>query len=255
VKPIYVISAAISLLLPAVGRAELKWDQTTIELNPPVAEKEAIGHFKYQNVGKEPIHFKSVKASCGCTTAQTQKDQVGPGEKGEITATFNIGDRIGQQIKTISVETNDPAHPLTTLTLKTNITQALELTPNFVFWQTGEEPTPKTVVAKAGKGVPIKALDVSSVNPNFEAKVEKGPGDGQFRISVHPKDTKTSAFSTITVKTDFPKEAPKTLYITARVNGPPAAAVTPPAPAVPGRPAATAVPPVSAQAAVSPSGK
>ena len=73
---------------------------------------------------------------------------MGPGEKGEITATFNIGDRVGQQIKTVSVETDDPAHPLTTLTLKTNITQVLELTPNFVFWQTGEEPTPKTVIAK-----------------------------------------------------------------------------------------------------------
>jgi hypothetical protein len=253
VKPIYVISVAISLIVPAIGRAELKWEQTTVELNPPVTEKQAIGHFKYQNVGKDAVHFKSVKASCGCTTAQTQKDQVGPGEKGEITATFNIGDRVGQQIKTISVETDDTAHPITTLTLKTNITQILELTPNFVFWQTGEDPAPKTVVAKAGKDVPVKDLEVKSVNPSFEAKVEKGPGPGQFRINVHPKDTKTAAFATLTVKTDFPKEAPKTLYITARVNGPPAVAVTPPAPAA--APGVPVVPAATTPALASPSGK
>jgi hypothetical protein len=254
VKPIYLISAAVSLFLPAIGRAELKWDQTTIELNPPVTEKQAIGHFKYQNVGKEAVHFKSVKASCGCTTAQTQKDQVAPGDKGEITATFNIGDRTGQQIKTISVETDDKAHPLTTLTLKTNITQILELTPNFVFWQTGEEPTTKTVTAKAGKDVPIKDLEVNSVNQNFEAKVEKGSSPGQFKINVHPKDTKIAAFTTITVKTDFPKEAPKTLYITARVNGPPTAAVTPAAPGGPAVPIAHASL-TAAPSAPSPSGK
>ncbi len=256
VKSIYVISAGISLLFPVVGRAELKWDQTTIELNPSVTEKQAIGHFKYQNVGKDPVHFKSVKASCGCTTAQTQKEQVGPGEKGEITATFNIGDRVGQQIKTVSVETDDKAHPMMTLTLKTNIPEVLQLTPNFVFWQTGENPTPKTVIAKAGKDVPVKELDVKSTNPQFEAKVEKGSAPGEFKIDVQPKDTKVPSFSSVTVKTDFPKEAPKIMYITARVNGAPAAAVTPAAPAVPGRPASTAVPAVNAaQAAVSPSGK
>jgi Protein of unknown function (DUF1573) len=234
VKAIYVIPAAISLLLPALARAELKWEQTSLELNPTITDKEAVGHFKYQNTGKAPVHFKSVKASCGCTAAQTQKDKVEPGEKGEITATFTIGDRTGKQVKTVAVETDDSANPNTTLTMTTNIPQILELTPNFVFWQTGEDPQPKTVIAKAGKDSPIKSLDVASLDQHFDAKVEKGPGPGQFRINVQPKETKTAAFTTVTVKTDYPKEAPKTFYITARVTGPvapvPAApAATPPA--------------------------
>jgi hypothetical protein len=239
VKAIYIIPAMISLALPAIGRAELKWEQTTLELNPAVTEKQAIGHFKYQNTGKEPVRFKSVKASCGCTTAQTQKEQVGPGEKGEITATFTIGDRVGQQVKTVSVETDDPKQPMTVLTLKTNISQILEVTPNFVFWQMGEDPTPKTITAKAGKDVPIQELQVTSQNPQFETKVDKGPAAGQFRINIKPKETKMAAFTTVAVKTDFPKDAPKTFYISARVTGPAAAAVTPPVPASTPRTAAT----------------
>jgi hypothetical protein len=38
VKAIYVIPAALSLIVPALARAELKWEQTTIELNPSITE-------------------------------------------------------------------------------------------------------------------------------------------------------------------------------------------------------------------------
>jgi Protein of unknown function (DUF1573) len=231
VKLIYVISAAISLFIPLVAQAELKWEQTSLELNPTFSEKQAVGHFKYQNTGDQPVRFKSVKASCGCTTAQTQKEQVAPGEKGEITATFNIGDRTGQQVKQVTVETDDPAHPVTVLTLKTNIPQLLELQPNFVFWQTGDESKPKTVVAKAGKDVPITDLEVRSTSPQFDVKVDKGPAAGQFKINIQPKQTAGPAFATLTVKPDFPKDSPKTFYISARVSGPVPAAAAPKQPA------------------------
>jgi hypothetical protein len=248
VKLIYPITATICLLLPALARAELKWEQTTLELNPSLTDKQAVGHFKYQNTGDQPIHFKSVKTSCGCTAAQSQKDQVGPKEKGEITATFNIGDRTGQQVKTVTVETDDQAHPVTVLTLKANIAQVLELQPNFVFWQAGEDPKPKTVIAKAGKNVPVTNLDVISANPQFDVKTDKGSAPGEFKINIQPKQTATAAFTTVTVKTDYPKESPKTFYVTARVTGPPVTPGTPAtttvvAPGRPALPAATAPPP------------
>jgi hypothetical protein len=228
VKAISLVAAAISLFIPALVHAELKWEQTTIEFNPGITEKQVVGHFKYENTGKEPVRFKSVKASCGCTAAQTQKDEVPPGEKGEITATFTLGDRTGHQVKTVTVQTDDAAHPVTVLTLKANIAQVLELTPNFVFWQAGDKPEPKTIIAKVGKDVPIKELQVTSTNPQFEAKVEKGPAAGQFRININPKETQAPAFATVMVKTDYPKESPKTFYITARVTGKPAALITNP---------------------------
>src|ERR1700726_4711529 len=95
------LTFTFSFALCFVARAELKWEQTSVELHPALGDKQAIAHFKYQNVGKTPLHFKYVKASCGCTAAQSQKDQVNPGEKGEVTATFNIGDRTGMQVKNV----------------------------------------------------------------------------------------------------------------------------------------------------------
>src|SRR5438045_9187133 len=119
------------------ARSELKWEQTSVDLKPALGDKQAVAHFKYENVGKTPVHFKSVHASCGCTTAQTQNEQVAPGEKGEIIATFNIGGRTGTQVKTVTVQTDDPDTALATtvLTLKAVITPLLELQPARVYWQ------------------------------------------------------------------------------------------------------------------------
>src|SRR5881398_4006939 len=139
------IGIFIVIALAEGARAELKWEQTSVELHPGFSDKQSVAHFKYENVGKTPVHFRSVHASCGCTTAQTQKDEVPPGEKGEITATFNIGGRTGTQVKTVTVETDEAANQKTVLTLKTVIPQQLELNPTFVFWKQGDKPEPKTI--------------------------------------------------------------------------------------------------------------
>src|SRR6516165_1901898 len=144
------LAFTLSIIMCLSARAELKWEQTSVDLHPAPTDKQAVGHFKYQNSGKTPVHFKSVHASCGCTTAQTQKDEVPAGEKGEITATFNIGDRTGTQIKTVTVETDEAANQKTVLTLKTVIPQQLEINPTFVFWKQGDKPDPKQISVKVG---------------------------------------------------------------------------------------------------------
>jgi hypothetical protein len=210
----------VSLCIGATAQAALVWEKTTIELNPVVGAPNAVGVFKYENKGDTPVHFKSApRTSCGCTVAALQKNEVAPGEKGEITATFNIGDRTGVQMKTITVETDDPQNPTTVLTLKANIAQLLELQPPFVFWQAGEEAKPKTILAKAGKGVTLKNVEVTSSSGDFTAKVEPGPA-GQFKINVQPKDTAKALNATLTVKPDAGSGAAKVYYAQARVMPP-----------------------------------
>ena len=208
----------LSIVICAAARAELKWEQTAVELHPAAGDKEAVGHFKYQNTGSKPVRFKSVHTSCGCTAAQTQKDEVPPGEKGEITATFKIGDRTGTQVKTVTVDTDDPANATTVLTLKAVIPQELEINPSFVFWGQGEVPKPKTIVVRAGKDFPVKQLKVTSSSPDFETKVEQ-TGNGQFKIDVQPRDTSRNMAATLTIQ---PEGSSKTFYAMARVTNAPA---------------------------------
>ncbi len=213
----HILAFTLSIIVCFGARAELKWDKTELELHATSADKQAVGHFTYQNTGKEPVHFKSVHASCGCTTAQTQKDQVPPGEKGEITATFNIGDRTGTQVKTVTVETDDPATPKTVLTLRTIIPQQLEITPTFVFWKQGEKPDPKTITVKVGKEFTVNHIKVTSSSPDFQTKVEEA-GKGEFKIDVQPKETNNLVASTLTIQ---PEDSQKVFYATARITNAP----------------------------------
>ncbi len=213
-----IFAFTLSIVVCVAAHAELKWDQTMVELHPATADKQAIGHFKYENTGSKPVHFKSVRTSCGCTAAQSQKEEVPPGEKGEITATFNIGERTGTQVKTVTVETDDPEHVTTVLTLKAVIPQQLEITPTFVFWGQGEAPKPKTIVVRAAKEFPVKHLKVTSSSPDFQTKVEE-TGNGQFKIDIEPKDTSKQVASTLTIQ---PEDSQKIFYATARITNAPA---------------------------------
>src|SRR5256886_7217315 len=204
------------------ARSELKWEQTSVDLKPALGDKQAVAHFKYENVGNTPIHFESVHASCGCTTAQTQNEQVAPGQKGEITATFNIGGRTGTQVKTVTVQTDDPnpAHSTTVLTLKAVITPLLEIQPTLVYWQNGEEPKPKIITAKANKDAAIKKLDVVSSVPDFTAKGDPGSASNEFRITVQPRGTTKAVYATLTIKPDSPANTGNTFAVAARVMPP-----------------------------------
>ena len=108
-KILELIAILVALSLANTCCAGLKWEQTQIELHPEPGAATAVGTFKYKNTGDTLIHFKSITTSCGCTTAARKKDDVVPGEAGEITATFKVGASTGVQQKTVRVETDDAA--------------------------------------------------------------------------------------------------------------------------------------------------
>src|SRR5438309_1896931 len=211
-------AVTLSIFVCAVAHAELKWEQTAVELHPTAGDKEAVGHFKYQNTGNQPVRFKSVHTSCGCTAAQSQKEEVPPGEKGEITATFKIGDRTGTQVKNVTVETDDPVNATTVLTLKAVIPQELEINPTFVFWGQGEALKSKSIVVRASKDFPVKQLKVTSSSPDFQTKVEQ-TGNGQFKIDIQPRETSRAIAAKLLIQ---PEDSPKVFYATASVTNAPA---------------------------------
>ncbi len=215
----------------SAARSELVFEQTQLELHPAIGDETAVGHFKYENKGDKPVAIKSVTTSCGCTAASA-KQSAAPGEKGEVTATFKVGDRVGLQQKAITVLTDDTAKPSTTLTLKVAIPQVLDLQPTFVYWQAGEAANAKTILAKAGPGVTIKTLEATSSSPNFVAKVEPGPEPNQFRINIEPKQTAQAASATLSIKPALEKGAKVFYATTSVIASPSTAARQPPAAAI-----------------------
>lgn len=62
--------------------------------------------FHFENVGIAPLKILSARGSCGCTVPSYSKDEIAPGEKGEVFVRFNSAGKSGMQNKTVTLVTN-----------------------------------------------------------------------------------------------------------------------------------------------------
>lgn len=77
--------------------------------------------FIYTNTGKQELNIRKTKANCGCTATQPQKMTLQPGESSSIKVTFDSRGRRGIQQKSVTIFSNDPAHPTQRITIKAKI--------------------------------------------------------------------------------------------------------------------------------------
>lgn len=214
---LFVIGLIIALGFSA--RAALVWENPEVHLHPTLSDKTAVAHFKYKNTGDKPIKITQVQPSCGCTTAAPPKDPIIPGGSGEIVATFTIGDRVGEQTKTIQVRTDEPNTEATVLKLKATIPRLLEYKPVLLYWRQDEERAPKTIEVKIGDS-PITKLDVTSTDPSVKIETVPVPNEKAFRITVTPDAGNRPINAALKIQPDFPKDAPKTFSANVRVDAP-----------------------------------
>ena len=77
--------------------------------------------FTLTNNGKSDLIIRHVRSSCGCTAVAPSKSVVAPGESAPINVTFDSRGKRGRQSKSITVITNDPKNPTTTLRISSNV--------------------------------------------------------------------------------------------------------------------------------------
>ncbi len=184
----------------APARAELKWDSQKLELSPSAIDASADAKFGFVNAGTMPVTIEAVQSSCGCMVPALAKKTYAPGERGEISARFNIGDRRGVQNKTIRVGVQGERDP-TLLTLVVNIPDPVRITPAILAWERGEPSTPKTITVQAQPNQPVRVLKVTATHPNMDARVETIKESAEYRITVTPKSTDTPGFVLLTIDT------------------------------------------------------
>ncbi len=73
--------------------------------------------FTFSNTGDAPLLISNALGSCGCTVPEWPKEPIQPGESAEIKVEFDSKDKLGEQIKTVTVSSN--TNPVNTvLTIK-----------------------------------------------------------------------------------------------------------------------------------------
>ncbi len=109
-----VISANIEEDFSALSQAELAnapvLSVDNAEFNfGKINQGDKVDHtYVLTNSGKTNLIIRKVKASCGCTAVQPDKQVIAPGESVNIKTVFNSAGKVGNQNKTVTIITNDP---------------------------------------------------------------------------------------------------------------------------------------------------
>lgn len=110
-----------SLLFAQLMQPQLVLQQKEFDFGD-IKQGEVVSHtFVLSNNGGDLLKITNVQASCGCTAAAPEKNELGPGESTNLTVKFNSAGRLGKQTKTVKIFSNDPQSPEMMVTIRCNI--------------------------------------------------------------------------------------------------------------------------------------
>ena len=77
--------------------------------------------YMLKNTGKNDLNIRKTYASCGCTIPKLTKSILKEGEEVEMQVVFNTTGRRGNQMKSVTIYSNDPKKPVQRVTLKASV--------------------------------------------------------------------------------------------------------------------------------------
>jgi hypothetical protein len=124
-------ASSLILLLTAIigcakGPGKIELSATEYDFGT-ISNRESVSQvFEVHNVGRGQLEITGVSTSCGCTTAETDKRQLAPGETAKLKVTYDPqahDGATGRFMRMVYVRSDDPDVPETTLTIRVAVTE------------------------------------------------------------------------------------------------------------------------------------
>lgn len=176
----------------SIAQAQLSWAERTITLKPEAGVEEIVAVFRFTNTGENAVTITEVKTDCGCTTATLAKTIYAPGEAGEIRTVFNVGNRIGREVKAVHVTTSDVPNQPVELKLEVTIPPLLTLSPRMVWWARNGEEIPQTISLSLAAGSGARITGVVAEGEGIDHSLQQFTAT-EYRLHLTPKDLTKSA--------------------------------------------------------------
>lgn len=227
----------ISFLFSSMIFAQMLQPKLIIQQNSfdfgAIKQGETVSHtFILTNSGGDLLKINNVQASCGCTAAVPEKNELAPGESTNLPVRFNSTGRMGNQVKTVKIFSNDPQSPEMTITISGNVVAGEQsgAVPTIYFPDTqhdfGKVSEGQKVnytfrfVNKGQSELLIK--DVKSSCGCTAALVSSNvikPGqEGTIKVEFDTKNRSGKNSKTVTVQSNDPKDPTKILTIYADIQ-------------------------------------
>lgn len=199
-----------------------------------VKEGEHVTHdYVILNSGDAPLKITNVRASCGCTAAMPDKNEIAPGETVKIKVDFNTENRSGPQKKYVYIFTNDPENKDYRLTFTANIkpggkkklnvyeTPKLKLGKlqhNFGEVEEGKVVDYELKIKNVGKAqLVIRDIKTSCgcTAAILSDKILQPNQEGKIKIELDTKDRKGKMTRTVVIYTNDPNQPQQvfTIYV------------------------------------------
>ena len=151
---------------------------------------ETVEHtFVLKNTGDEPLSITRVQASCGCTSTQLAGKEVPPGKETKLDAKLSLKFQSGPLKRTILIETNDPVHPQTIVSLVGVAHSRMKIEPPALSLKAivGVSEALGTVEVKGIEGLKFNITKIETSDAKVAATVAiLKPGEA-YRVSVEIK--------------------------------------------------------------------
>ncbi|NLG35991.1 MAG: DUF1573 domain-containing protein [Lentisphaerae bacterium] len=175
-----VISLAAVLLLtlsrapaqePPPLAPKIVCDQTVYDFGQRDNSEVVEHHYVIRNEGSLSLEIRGVRATCGCTAVKPEQNVIPPGGETKIQVRLNLSGRSGMQIKTVTVQSNDPETPNLTLQIRGTATQPLRIQPATLFFGRLDPNAARTrnieVISERG---PVEIADIRTEHPGIRVE-------------------------------------------------------------------------------------
>jgi hypothetical protein len=221
-----------SIMFAQLLQPKLILQQTSFDFGD-IKQGDKVTHtFVLSNGGGDLLKISNVKASCGCTAAAPEKNELAPGESTNLNVTFNSAGRRGKQSKTVRIYSNDPENPEMLLSITGNVvlsTASDGNLPTIYFTETkhdfgkvNEGDKVDYTFNFANKGtstLTIKDIRTScGCTAALLSEDNLAPGkEGTLKVELDTKNRSGKMSRTITISSNDPKDPTKVLTIYADV--------------------------------------
>ncbi|WBX70174.1 DUF1573 domain-containing protein [Tenacibaculum retecalamus] len=96
---------AVCFITLTVSAQEFKFETETINYGKIAVGSEGTRVFEFTNVGDAPLIIEDIKSTCGCTVPKKPEAPIMPGQKGEISVSYDTK-KLGGFSKAITVISN-----------------------------------------------------------------------------------------------------------------------------------------------------
>ena len=98
-----------------------RMDKTHIDYGTIRKNEKITLVYTMENSGRNDLEIQDIRTTCGCTSVKMDKYVIKSGGSARIEIRFDSANREGMQHKSITIITNDPRTPETTLTFSVNV--------------------------------------------------------------------------------------------------------------------------------------